>query len=114
MELKTDEGSFDKVQYDTYKLAQGAGMAKLREDLNLIYSKTRDKKKYEALFEKLDSSNLSRPIELVYLIPSGSKKPESEEGLKVLTFKQISRLELQRFPLVWRAFRDEIVKSIDP
>lgn len=114
VELKTDKGSFDEVQYNTYKRAQVAGMAKLREDLNHIYRKTRDKKKYKALFEKLKSSDLDRPIELVYVIPSGSKRPKPEKGLKVLTFKRISKMKLQRYPLVWHAFREEIVKSIDP
>ena len=114
VELKTDKGSFDEAQYYTYKRAQVAGMAKLREDLNRIYIKTREKEKYEALFEKLGSSDFNRPIELVYLIPSGSKRPEPEEGLNILTFKQLSELELNRFPLAWQAFRDVIVGSIDP
>jgi hypothetical protein len=114
VELKTDKGSFDEVQYSTYKRARISGMANLAEDLNQIYSKTRHKKKYKALFKKLKSADLNRPIELVYLIPSGSKIHEPEKGLKVLTFKQISKTELQRYPLVWHAFRDEIVKSIDP
>lgn len=114
VELKTDTGSFDERQYGAYKRAQIDGMVKLREGLNDIFSKTRDKNKYKILFKKLKSFNLDRRIELVYLVPSDTKMPNPTEDLRILTFKQISRKQMKRYPKAWCAFRNLVVRSIDP
>ena len=102
VELKTDMKS-RREQQDIYlSQARQKGMVALLEGLELIYDATRQRAKYQALFEQLSQAGFLRSpishrldiirreykIEIAYIQPEQDDSP----GATVITFGEIARL----------------------
>jgi hypothetical protein len=69
VELKTDVRSFDTKQAERYAEARRQGMRRLRADLDLVRTGTRQPKKYKHLLRALRELGTDGPVKIAYLAP---------------------------------------------
>jgi len=112
LELKTDRGSVDQDQVDIYQSAIRQGMPALLRDLNAIRAATKAKDKYDALLARFKGLPADRPIELIYLAPSGQMNLNLRGVGRALTMETLANLDLERYPAEWRLFRERVLRKI--
>jgi len=90
IELKTDNNSVNQDQIDYLEKAKEAKFTHLIEGVRLIEEKTKQKKKYKHLLEKLDEFDLSteKEIGIVYILPQEDELLKKKE-IPMITFAEV-------------------------
>ena len=90
IELKTDNNSVNQDQIDYLEKAKEAKFTHLIEGVRLIEEKTKQKKKYKHLLEKLDGFDLSteKEIGIVYILPQEDELLKKKE-IPMITFTEV-------------------------
>lgn len=112
LELKTDRASVDQGQVDIYHEAIRVGMSSLLRDLNAIRDATKAGAKYDALLARFKGLPADRPIDLIYLAPSGNLNLNLRGVGRALTLDTLANLELERHAAEWRLFRERVLRRI--
>jgi hypothetical protein len=111
-ELKTDDLSIRQPQLDTYRTAVGRGMPELLKELGRIVGATNRATKYGELLRRLDGFPSDRPIEVVYLTPSGLPDHSGWDGLHSISFAQLRHVQVRKWPEVWALFVSVLLPAL--
>ena len=90
IELKTDNNSVNQDQIEYLEEVNGTKFAPLIEGIRLIKEKTKQKKKYEHLLEKLDGFDLSTEtkVSILYILPQEDELLKKKE-IPMITFAEV-------------------------
>jgi len=109
-ELKTDSASCNDEQLSIYRSAMDRGMPKVLDDLKSIASASSSRAKYQALQRRLEHLPADRPIELVYLSPS--RIDCEDHRVMPLSFRELEKMSVADYPLVWELFRSIVLPHL--
>lgn len=113
-ELKTDMGSVDLAQIETYIHYAGLGMERLLDDIEGIAGASKSSARYAKLLAHLRGYDDRTSITVVYLSPAAVKSAPTARDFKQFTFEQLSRLSVSRYSEEWNHFRATVMPSLVP